>query len=100
MIVETQAEPIGGYKKFFEAVANKMTWPTGLNEKGRSFVEFSIDTAGQIMDVKLVKGFNVLADKDAVRVLSTLNYPFNPGRKEVILLRQAGDAHRFDPNSR
>jgi Gram-negative bacterial TonB protein C-terminal len=81
MIVEIQAEPIGGYKKFFEAIANKMTWPTGLNEKGRSFVEFSIDTAGQMMDIKLVKSFNELADKEAVQVLSTLNYPFNPGRQ-------------------
>jgi hypothetical protein len=30
-------------------------------------------------DVRLIKGFNKLADKEAVRVLSTLNYPFNPG---------------------
>jgi protein TonB len=32
-------------------------------------------------DVRLIKGFNELADKEAVRVLSTLNYPFNPGRQ-------------------
>jgi len=81
VIVETQAEPIGGYKKFFEAIANKMIWPTGLNEKGKAFVEFSIDSAGQMMGVKLLKSFNELADKEAVRVLSTLNYPFKPGRQ-------------------
>ncbi|MEO7991106.1 MAG: energy transducer TonB [Chryseolinea sp.] len=84
MVVETQAEPIGGYKKLFEAIANKMNYPVGLNEKGKSFVEFTIDSAGQMKDIKLVKGFNGLADKEAVRVLSTLNYPFNPGRQRGI----------------
>jgi len=81
IIVETQAEPIGGYKKFFEAIAIKMNYPTGLKEKGKSFVEFTIDSVGQMKDVKLIKGFNELADNEAVRVLSTLNYPFNPGRQ-------------------
>jgi len=81
IIVETQAEPIGGYKKFFEAIASKMKYPTGLKDKGKSFVEFTIDSVGQMKDVRLIKGFNELADKEAVRVLSTLNYPFNPGRQ-------------------
>jgi hypothetical protein len=81
IIVETQAEPIGGYKKFFEAITSKMNYPTGLKEKGKSFVEFTIDSVGQMKDVRLIKGFNELADKEAVRVLSTLNYPFNPGRQ-------------------
>jgi hypothetical protein len=81
VIIETQPEPVGGYKKFFEAIVDSLTWPTGLNEKGKSFVEFSIDADGQMMDVKLLKSFNELAGKEAVRVLSTLNYPFNPGRQ-------------------
>jgi hypothetical protein len=81
IIVETQAEPIGGYKIFFEAITSKMNYPTGLKEKGKSFVEFTIDSVGQMKDVSLIKGFNELADKEAVRVLSTLNYPFNPGRQ-------------------
>ena len=81
MIVETQAEPLGGYKKFFEAIASKMNYPTGLKEKGKSFVEFTIDSLGQMKDVRLIKGFNELADKEAIRVLSTLNYPFKPGQQ-------------------
>jgi len=101
MIVETQAEPIGGYKKFFEAIADKMNYPAGLNEKGKSFVEFSIDSVGQMKDVKLVKGFNELADKEAVRVLSTLNYPFNPGRQRGKTVRtRLVIPIMFDPTSR
>ena len=81
MIVETQAEPIGGYKKFYETIASRINYPSGLKVKGKSFVQFTIDTVGQMKDVMLVKGFNELADREAVRVLSTLNYPFNPGRQ-------------------
>lgn len=81
MIVETQAEPVGGYKKFFELIMDEMKFPAGLTEKGRSYVEFTIDTVGQMRDVKLVKGFNEVADKEAVRILSTLSYPFSPGRQ-------------------
>jgi hypothetical protein len=81
VIVETQAEPIGGYKKFFETISSKMNYPKGLIEKGKTFIEFTIDTVGQMENVKIVKGFNQLADNEAVRVLSTINYPFNPGRQ-------------------
>jgi hypothetical protein len=100
MIVETQAEPIGGYKKFFEAIASKMNYPTGLKEKGKSFVEFTIDSVGQMKDVILIKGFNELADKEAVRVLSTLNYPFNPGRQRGIPIKtRLVIPIMFDPKS-
>jgi len=81
-IVETPAEPIGGYTEFIKAVTNKINYPTGLTVKGKSFVEVTIDTAGQIKDVKLARGFNEAADREAVRVLSTLNYPFKPGRQQ------------------
>ena len=81
MIVELQAEPICGYKKFMETIASNLNYPPGLHEKGRSFVEFTIDTTGQMRDIKLIKGFNELADREAVRVLSTLNYPFTPARQ-------------------
>ena len=81
VIIETQAEPIGGYKKFFDRIVSSTMYPAGLTEKGRCFVEFTIDTAGQMRDIKLLKGFNELADKEAVRVLFTLDYPFNPGRQ-------------------
>jgi TonB family protein len=81
LVIETQAEPIGGYKELFETIKKNLQFPAGLREKGRSFVEFTIDTAGQMSAVKLVKGFNELADREAVRVISSLNHPFRPGRQ-------------------
>jgi TonB family protein len=81
MVVETQAIPIGGYKVFFEKVASMVKYPDGLTTKGKVFIEFSIDTLGQMKDVRLIKGFNEFADKEALRVMSTINHPFEPGRQ-------------------
>lgn len=81
IIAETQAEPVGGYKKFLDSLASKLTYPRGLSEKGKTFVQFTVDTVGRMKDIKLVKGYNDLANKEAIRVLSELNYPFHPGRQ-------------------
>jgi hypothetical protein len=81
LVVETQAEPIGGYKEFFESIRKNLRFPDGLKENGRSFVEFTVDTVGQMKAVKLLKGFNELADKEAVRVISSLDHRFTPGRQ-------------------
>ena len=80
-IVERQAEPIGGYAKFFNAIKRNIKYPDDLKENGKSFVEFTIDANGEMKDVRLVKGFNEIADRAAVRVLSTLNFPFTPARQ-------------------
>jgi hypothetical protein len=80
-IVDTGAEPIGGMKAFMKEIADKIIWPPGLNEKGRSFVEITIDTTGQIQNVRLLKGFHELAGREAVRVLSSLQIPFHPARQ-------------------
>ena len=81
VIIETQAEPVGGYKEFYNAVAREMKYPSGLKERGKVFIEFTIDSVGKMNDLKVIKGFNELADKEAIRLFSTLNYPFNPGRQ-------------------
>ena len=73
--------PIGGYTKFYAAIAKAMKCPEGLSERGKVFVEFIVDTAGRMADVKVIKGLNELADKEAIRVFSVLNYPFEPGRQ-------------------
>ncbi len=81
MIVETQAIPVGGYKVFFEKLASMIKYPDGLTTKGKVFIEFSIDTLGQMKDVRLVRGFNKLADNEALRVVTTINHPFEPGKQ-------------------
>jgi TonB family protein len=81
MVVETAAEPVGGVKKFFETISAQLNYPEGFSGRGRVFIEFTIDTAGRMENVKVLKGLNDWADKEAVRVLSTLDYPFHPARQ-------------------
>ncbi len=81
IILDVQAIPIGGFEKFLQTITDRIIYPVGLKESGKVFVEFTIDTTGQMTDIKLLKGYNLLADQEAVRVLSTLNHPFHPGRQ-------------------
>ena len=80
-IVEVMPEPVGGNEKFLESIRSKLIYPVGLAEKGRTFIQFLIDSTGQMKDVTIMKGFNELADKEALRVMSSLNYPFIPARQ-------------------
>jgi Gram-negative bacterial TonB protein C-terminal len=81
LIVETMAEPIGGYEKFYRAIQSQTTFPAGLSENGRCFVEILINSTGEIGAVKLLKGFHPLADQEAVRVLTSMNFPFKPAEQ-------------------
>jgi hypothetical protein len=33
-------------------------------------------------DIAFVKGFNEAADKEAIRVMTSLHYPFKPGQQD------------------
>jgi len=80
-IVEYQAEPIGGYQKFMETIANSLKFPPELNEEGRVFIQFTVDTLGRTGEFKVVKGYNDVADKTALELMKSLNVPFNPAKQ-------------------
>jgi TonB family protein len=81
IIAEPMAEPVGGHQKFLAAIASNLKYPKGLTTNGKAFVEFTVDTLGQIKNIKLLKGFNEAADKEAIRMMTSLHYPFKPGRQ-------------------
>ncbi|QSE98549.1 energy transducer TonB [Fulvivirga lutea] len=81
IIVETQAEPIGGYPKFFEAISKAVKYPAELKEKGRVFIQFTVDTLGQMDEFKIVRGYNELADQATLNALKNLNFPFSPAEQ-------------------
>lgn len=83
-IIETQAEPIGGYEKFFEAIKGELLYPNGLEDNGKVFVQFIVDTVGLMSDFKILKGFNPLAEEESIRVMESLDYPFKPGEQRGI----------------
>lgn len=86
-IIETQAEPIGGYKKFFEALSDSIKYPKGLTEKGKVFVQFTVDSLGQMSDFKIVRGYNELAEQATIMAMSNLNFPFKPGEQRGIPIK-------------
>lgn len=80
-IMEVSAAPRGGYKKFMQALSKEIKHLDNTTIRGKTFVEFTIDTTGQMRDIKVIKEFNERADQEAVRALKALNYPFTPGRQ-------------------
>lgn len=71
-------EPIGGMENFYEALMKQIKYPDSLKTDGRTFVKITVDTAGVITTVDIIKGFNKYADKESVRAIESLNYPFKP----------------------
>ena len=81
MVIEKQAEPIGGYAKFFEAISRELEYPKGLDKPGRTFIQFTVDTLGHMTGITVFKGLHELADKEALRVLRKIDYSFKPGEQ-------------------
>ena len=86
-IIETMPEPIGGNEKFLEAIARAFKYPEGLEQSGKVYVQFVVDTSGQMTDVEVFRGFNQLADQAALETIRSLNYPFKPGEQRGIPVR-------------
>ena len=58
-------------------------WPKGtgrVDAEGRVFVSFTVDTTGQVRDVRILKGLHPLLDAEALRVVQALP-SFTPGRQ-------------------
>lgn len=67
----------GGQEGLEKFLQENLTFPDSLNKSGKVIIKLSIDTAGIVTNIKLVKGFNEYADKEALRVCSLL--VFTPG---------------------
>lgn len=77
-------EPIGGMKKFYEVLMKQVSYPDSLEVDGRTFVKIIVNTTGNITTVEVIKGFDKYADKESVRAIKSLNYPFKPAENNGI----------------
>ncbi|MEP3386934.1 MAG: energy transducer TonB [Reichenbachiella sp.] len=83
MIVEDKPEPKGGVKAFYQYVAENVRYPNKAREdkiQGRVFVQFVVNSKGQISDVVTVKGIGGGCDEEAVRIVSGAP-DWNPGKQ-------------------
>lgn len=72
MIVEEQAMPKGGLKKFYKYIGDNLKYPSQarrMGVEGRVFLQFVVEKDGSITDIKVLKGIGSGCDEEAVRVL-------------------------------
>lgn len=87
---EEMAAPYGGVSAFYSYISNNLKIPMDArNIKGKVFVEFIIDSTGQILpeDVKVVRGLSPSCDAEAIRVIRK-SPPWVPGRQGNKRVRQ------------
>ena len=83
-VIETQAAPIGGYQKLYEAIVKSIKYPQGLKEPGKVFVQFTVDTSGKMHDIKVVKSYDKLAAEAIINALQSLDFTFKPGTQQGV----------------
>ncbi|MFN7328844.1 MAG: energy transducer TonB, partial [Bacteroidota bacterium] len=82
---ERNAEPVGGYKKFYEEIGDNIKYPTQAKRlaiEGKVFVQFIIDRLGQPNDFKILRGIGGGCDEEAIRVLSKTKW--EPARQRGV----------------
>ncbi|MFC0875413.1 TonB family protein [Saccharicrinis sp. FJH2] len=71
-IVEKMPQYPGGAKSMMEYLSMNIKYPTTAQEKGiqgRVYVNFIINTKGEVSDVKVVRGVDPALDAEAVRIV-------------------------------
>ena len=63
----------GGPEKMFEFINENLRWPdTEADVIGRVVVAFTVEKAGSLSDIKVVKSLDPLFDKEAVRLVKSM----------------------------
>lgn len=82
-IVESMPTPEGGMKAFYKFLQKNMKYPrqaVRMGVEGKVFVQFVVDTQGNVTDIQVVKGIHTQCDQEAMRVIKA--YPgWVPGKQ-------------------
>ena len=79
--LKRQAMPVGGIKTFYANIAEDLRYPVSARKKniqGVVYVEFVIDEAGYLNDIRIVKGIEKGCDEEAMRAV-TISPKWSPG---------------------
>ncbi|WP_299454114.1 energy transducer TonB [uncultured Microscilla sp.] len=89
MIVEDQAMPKGGLKKFYKYIGKNLKYPSQarrMGVEGKVYIQFVVEKDGSITDIKILKGIGSGCDEEAIRVLK--NAPkWKPGKQRGVPVR-------------
>lgn len=73
--IESEATFPGGSSELFKYIAANVNYPTEaieMNEQGKVYLSFVVDSMGKVVDVVVKKGVSSSIDAEAVRVISTM----------------------------
>ncbi|MGD1889772.1 MAG: TonB family protein [Cyclobacteriaceae bacterium] len=77
---EEYPRPIGGMINLYEKLEEELKVPPRLSEKGKVFIQFSLDTLGNITETTIIHGLSEAADREALRALSVIDVQFIPAK--------------------
>ena len=83
IVVEEQADFVGGIGKFYEFVGEEMNYPAAarrMNVQGKVYVSFIVNENGEVTEVKAIKGIGSGCDEEAVRVVK-FSPNWKPGKQ-------------------
>ncbi len=87
IIAEKQAVPKIGFEELIEKINQKLRYPDQLVEGGKVYIQFTVDTAGNMVDAEVIKGLNEIADKEALRAFRSVDEKFEPARQRGKVVR-------------
>ena len=71
-------KPVGGFEKFYDAIYKELKVPKDQKTPTKTFVKLTIDSAGAISKLEVLKGATKSVDEEILRALKKLDYPFEP----------------------
>ncbi len=84
------AEPQGGYKAFYEYIAQKINYPTQARRSGVQgvvYVKFIVNPDGSISDISIEKGIGAGCDEEVIRIVKS-SPTWIPGEAEGKKIKQ------------
>ena len=81
IIVEEQPVPKNGYEAFYRKLSEELKYPGQFAEGGKVFIQFTVNTIGNVVDAEVIKGLNDVADQEALRAFVAVDEKFEPGNQ-------------------
>ncbi|MGE0020485.1 MAG: energy transducer TonB [Draconibacterium sp.] len=85
LVCEEMPEYPGGADSLRADLVRSINYPAEASKKGiqgKVYITFVVDEKGKIDDAKVVRGVDPLLDKEALRVVSSLNKAWTPGKEK------------------
>ena len=89
MIVEKQATPKEGLKKYYEYFQKNMRYPAQakrMEVEGKVYLQFVVEKDGSLTDIKILKGIGSGCEEEAVRLVKE-GSKWNPGKQGGVPVR-------------